>query len=189
MAKKTWHYDKYLETAQSPALDCIALADLKLRESPEDPKNLVPPSAKAKASIKAGTKFKCDKLGLMGTITTPSDEASGFVRAVWYHIPASEAAPAGWVLGYYQAPANSGKVENYVGVGEDGLMTWAGIQGAKDLEKKKKEGSTTPATSTTPTTPPPFTKPPVDGAKAGMTPLLIIAVLAAVYLFTQRKSD
>lgn len=180
MAKKQWYYDKYLEVAQSPAIDCIALADLKLRESPEDPKSLVPPSAKAKGSIKAGTKFKADKLGLMGTTATPSDEASGFVRAVWYHVPASTTNAAGWVLGYYQAPANSGKIETYVGVGEDGLMTWAGIQGAKDVAEKKSSSNNAPAA------PPPYTNPPVDSAKAGVSPLLIVAVLAAIYLFTQK---
>lgn len=179
MAKKQWHYDKYLEAAQSPAIDCIALADLKLRESPEDPKSLVPPSAKAKGSIKAGTKFKADKIVIMGTTATPSDEASGFVRAAWYHIPASTTDAAGWVLGYYQAPANSGKIEKYVGEGEDGLTTWASIQGAKDAKS---------SSNNAPAAPPPYTQPPVDSAKAGVNPLLIVAVIAAIYFLTQKKN-
>jgi hypothetical protein len=179
--KKIWTYDAYQEVSQSPAKECIAFADLTLRETPQDPDSITPPKAKGIGKIKAGTKFKCDALGLMGNANTPSDEASGKVRAIWYHVPPSSTNAAGWVLGYWQAPANSGKIETYVGVGEDGLLTWAGMKGAKDLAKSP---STSPSTS--PTAAPPYTQKPVD-SPAGVNPLLIVAVLAAVYFLTRKN--
>lgn len=185
MAKKAWKYDKITTFDASPSKEeefAIALADLKLRESPDDPDQVVPPKAKAKGTIKGGTKFVYDKMAVMGTVNTPSDEASGFVRAIWYHLPAGDKNAAGWVLGSYQAPANSGKMESYVGKGQDGAMTWAGIKGAQELSKKPQGGGAPPQNAA----PPPYENPPVDSPTGGVNPLIIVAIAVGIYLWTQR---
>jgi hypothetical protein len=174
--QKNLKYDAIVIADASPSKEdafAITLTDLSLRESPEDPDKAFPPKKKAKGKVKGGTKFVYDKLAVVGNVNTP---AEGYVRAIWYHIPAGAGLDEGWVVANYQTPANTGKVSNLVGAGHDGELSWAAIKAAKETPGK-------PKSDNTPTVEPP-NEPQSD--TAGLNPLIVVAIAVGLYLLTKK---
>lgn len=174
MAKAAQQY-KYINiiyiNENDPAKTATALADLKLRESIEDPDSNVPPSAKPIGSIKGGTSFHYDKLALMGDVNTPEY----FARAIWLHIP-----DKGWVLMQLQPTANKGPSNYYAGFDPDGKAKWD-----KMVEAKTPKGGGTPYTKHVDSTPTPSV-PATNTTSPWMIPLLVGGAVA-IFLLASKK--
>lgn len=151
--------------------EATALADMKLRASPEDPEKNFPPSAKVSKKVKAGSTIAYDKVAIVGDVNSPPE----VVRGVWYH------TADGWVLGYVQKPANTGKVNQYVVDNPEGLAKWQAMQ--------KKQPQPGPGNSVV-SPDPPFTEDSPDGA-GGLPIVPIVAGVAAAgvlfYVMSRKK--